>query len=147
MTQQLRKYEIDAMVDGICTKLRANREYVQAQFKTTAEYSQLNKDLEAIEKAKESIRKAEAKLEELQYTLTDDVADFNEQFGNEVFHLEYSKGYSCKSSIEFKENLDGYHGARASIASELTVALLPKDAKDNIMQIISDIADKFIITR
>ena len=41
--------------------------------------------------------------------------------------------------------MNGYHGARDTIASELAVALLPSDAKDNIMQIVSDLADRFIV--
>ena len=41
--------------------------------------------------------------------------------------------------------MNGYLGARDTIANQLAVALLPSDAKDNIMQIISDIADKYIV--
>ena len=142
---QFRKFEIDAMVDGVCTKILCNADHVEAQFKDIARYTFLEKSLNALQKAKKNLKIAEEEVSSLRKSLTEDVASFNDQYGNEVFKLNYNYGYSCDDSLEFETSVNGYHGARSTIASELAVALLPRDAKDNIMQIVSDIADKFIV--
>ena len=91
------------------------------------------------------VKEAEEKVSRMRKLLTEDIESFNDQYGNEVFKLNYSYGYSCNDSLQFETSVNGYHGARSTIASELAVALLPRDAKDNIMQIVSDLADKFIV--
>ena len=142
---QFRKFEIDAMVDGVCTKILCNSEHVQAQFKNQQEYVNIEKALSDLAEAKEADKKAGEKVDTLRKLLTEDVKAFNAEYGNEVFKLNFNYGYSCKDELKFETDVNGYNGARYTIASELAVALLPADAKDNIMQIISGIADKFIV--
>jgi len=142
---QFRKFEIDAMVDGVCTKILCNADHVKAQFENLQEYADIKEALNDLKEAKKEIKEAEEKASRMRKLVTEDIKSFNDQYGNEVFKLNYNYGYSCDDSLEFETSVNGYHGARSTIASELAVALLPRDAKDNIMQIVSDIADKFIV--
>ena len=142
---QFRKFEIDAMVDGVCTKILCNADHVEAQFKNLQEYADIKEALNDLKEAKKEVKEAEEKVSRMRKLLTEDIESFNDQYGNEVFKLKYDYGYSCADSLEFKTDINGYHGVRSTIASELAVALLPADAKDNIMQIISSLADKFIV--
>jgi len=143
---QFRKFEIDAMVDGVCTKILANAKYVEAQFKNLQEYADIEKALSDLAEAKEADKKAGEKVERLRKLLTADIESFNDQYGNEVFKLAYNTSYgSYSDKLTFETSVNGYHSARYTIASELAVALLPRDARDNSMQIVSNLADKFIV--
>ena len=145
---QFRKFEIDAMVDGVCTKILCNADHVEKQFKNMQDYADLEESLNDLREAVEASKKAEEKVDRIRKLLMRSVDSFNDQYGNEVFQLKYEYGYSSNRTggeINFNTSVNGYHGARDTIASELAVALLPSDAKDNIMQIVSDLADKFIV--
>ena len=143
---QFRKFEIDAMVDGVCTKILCNADHVKAQFENLQEYADIKEALNDLKEAKKEFKEAEEKVSRMRKLLTEDIESFNDQYGNEVFKLSYSTGYgSHNEKLTFETSINGYHGARSTIASELAVALLPSDAKDNIMQIVSDLADKFIV--
>ena len=143
---QFRKFEIDAMVDGVCTKILCNADHVETQFKNLQEYADIEEALNDLKEARERVKQAEEEVSILRKTLTEDIDSFNIKYGNEVFKLSYSTGYgSYNEKLTFETSVNGYHGARKTIASELAVELLPRDAKDNIMQIVSDLADKFIV--
>jgi len=144
---QFRKFEIDAMVDGVCTKILCNADHVETQFTNQPEYTALIIGLNDLRDAVKRVKQAEEEVSILRRTLNDDLNSFNIKYGNEVFSLKYDYGYSSTAGgeISFETSVNGYHGARNTIASELAVALLPSDAKDNIMQIVSDLADKFIV--
>ena len=145
---QFRKFEIDAMVDGVCTKILCNADYVETQFQNKKEYADLIIRLNELKDATIRVKEVEQEVDILRKTLIEDLDSFNTLFGNEVFKLKYEYGYSSNRTggeITFETSVNGYHGARDTIASELAVALLPSDAKDNIMQIVSDLADKFIV--
>ena len=133
------------MVDGVCTKILCNADHVQAKFKNQQEYADIEKALSDLAEAKEADKKAGEKVERLRKLLTQDVKAFNAEYGNEVFKLTFNYGYRSRDELKFETDVNGYNGARNTIASELAVALLPSDAKDNIMQIVSDLADKFIV--
>lgn len=143
---QFRKFEIDAMVDGVCTKILCNADHVETQFKNQLSYAVMEERLNDLKEAKAESKKADEKAERIRKLLTNDVDSFNDIHGNEVFKLVFTTGYgSYGDKLNFETDVNGYRGARYTIASELAVALLPADAKDNIMQIISDLADKFIV--
>ena len=145
---QFRKFEIDAMVDGVCTKILSNADYVENQFKDSKEYFDLMARLSELKDAVIRERKAGEQVSVLRETLVEHLDSFNTKYGNEVFKLKYEYGYSSNRTggeITFETSVNGYLGARDTIANQLAVALLPSDAKDNIMQIISDIADKYIV--
>ena len=147
---QFRKFEIDAMVDGVCTKILCNADHVETQFTNQPEYTALIIGLNDLRDAVKRVKQAEEEVSILRRTLNDDLNSFNIKYGNEVFSLKYDYGYSTgygshNEKLTFETSINGYHGARSTIASELAVALLPSDAKDNIMQIVSDLADKFIV--
>lgn len=143
---QFRKFEIDAMVDGVCTKILCNADHVETQFKNQLSYAVMEERLNDLKEAKAESKKADEKADRIRKLLTNDVDSFNDIHGNEVFKLVFTTGYgSYGDKLNFETDVNGYRGARYTIASELAVALLPSDAKDNIMQIISDLADKFIV--
>ena len=143
---QFRKFEIDAMVDGVCTKILCNADHVETQFKNQLSYAVMEERLSDLKEAKAESKKADEKADRIRKLLTNDVDSFNDIHGNEVFKLVFTTGYgSYGDKLNFETDVNGYRGARYTIASELAVALLPADAKDNIMQIISDLADKFIV--
>ena len=75
------------------------------------------------------------------------VEAFNEDVlnSNPIYKLEYSKYYRGDDGLSFNTDTSSYSGIRTTIQNEIAIALLPKDAVNNINSIIERIADKFKI--
>ena len=86
---QFRKFEIDAMVDGVCTKILCNADYVETQFQNKKEYADLIIRLNELKDATIRVKEVEQEVDILRKTLIEDLDSFNTLFGNEVFSLKY----------------------------------------------------------
>ena len=75
---QFRKFEIDAMVDGVCTKILCNAEHVETQFKNQLSYAVMEERLNDLKEAKAESKKADEKAERIRKLLTNDVDSFND---------------------------------------------------------------------
>ena len=140
---QIRKFEQDAIVDGICTQIVANSGHMISKLEETPEYrklSSLKEQIGALGKQISELEEAKSKLRE-QFEKTR--LDFNESVSHTALHIE-SGGYYNAANVKIKVNVSGYGSVREQISNELAVKLLPSDSLENIQAIMSSIVDKFL---
>ena len=144
---QIRKYEVDAIVDGICTQILANSGSVVNNLKKTDEYIELknlNNDIKLLQKERKALTD---KIDSLSIKRGNELASFNlNVIKNEVFKASIPYSYNTIKSddLVIETNLSGYSSAREDIFNRLTIALLPSDSMENIQEIMSTIVDEFL---
>ena len=140
---QIRKFEQDAIVDGICTQIVANSGHMISKLEETPEYKELSSLKEQIRDFNKKIRELEDARSELRKQFDKTRTDFNESVSHTALHIE-SGGYYNAANVEIKVNVSGYGSVREQISNELAVKLLPSDSLENIQAIMSSIVDKFL---
>jgi len=141
---QIRKFEQDAIVDGICTQIVANSGHMISKLEETPEYEKLSNLKEQIGALGKQISELEEVKSELRKQFEKTRLDFNESVSHTALNIESSAYYSSETSVEIKVNVAGYGSVREKIRNELAVKLLPKDSMENIQAIMSSIVDKFL---
>ena len=144
---QIRKFEQDAIVDGICTQIVANSGHMISKLEETPEYKNLvslkeqmgdfGKKINELEEAKSELRKQFEKAR----------TNFNESISHTALYVDSDSYYYSSqedSPVEIKVNLSGYSSAREQISNKLAVKLLPSDSLENIQAIMSSIVDEFL---
>ena len=140
---QIRKFEQDAIVDGICTQIVANSGHMISKLEETPEYKELSSLKEQIGALGKQISELEEAKSELRKQFEKTRTDFNESVSHTALHIE-SGGYYNAANVEIKVNVSGYGSVREQISNELAVKLLPRDSMENIQAIMSSIVDKFL---
>ena len=148
---QLRKFEQDAIVNQTVEIIIKNKEEVITKLKLTPEYVGIKQRLNSIDdlqKQREALDK-KARFEREEFEKAIEV--FNEDVlnSNPIYKLEYNE-YSYKhcqdaKGLRFKTDINSYSGALTTIQDKIALALLPKEAVNDIDSIISKIADSFKI--
>ena len=141
---QIRKFEQDAIVDGICTQIVANSGHMISKLEETPEYKNLASLKEQIGDFGKKIRELEDAQSELRKQFNDARINFNESLSHTALHIESSAYYASEKSVEIKVNVAGYGSVRDQISNELAVKLLPRDSMENIQAIMASIVDKFL---
>ena len=141
---QIRKFEQDAIVDGICTQIVANSGHMISKLEETPEYKNLASLKEQIGDFGKKIRELEDAQSELRKQFEEARTNFNESLSHTALNIESSAYYSSETSVEIKVNVSGYGSVRKQISNELAVKLLPKDSMENIQAIMASIVDKFL---
>ena len=141
---QIRKFEQDAIVDGICTQILANSGHMISKLKDTPEYKELSSLKEQIGDFGKKINELEEAKSELRRQFEKARINFNNSVSNTVLNIESSAYYSDTPEIEIKANISGYSSAREQISNKLAVKLLPSDSLENIQAIMSSIVDEFL---
>ena len=144
---QLRKFEQDAIVNQTVEIIIENKEEVVATLKATPEYQGLQQKLNSIKdlrKQREALDK-KARLEREEFEKAIEV--FNEDVlnSNPIYKLEYNEYSYIKDAkgLSFKTDINADGGALTTIQDEIALALLPKEAVNDIDSIINKIADSF----
>ena len=144
---QIRKYEVDAIVDGICTQILVNSSSIIEKLKETDEYVALtkrNNEINLLQKEKKALTD---KIDSLCRIRSEELAHFNlNVIKNEAFKATIPYSYNNIKSDELKieTDLSSYSTAREEVFNRLTIALLPSDSMDNIQAIMSTIVDEFL---
>tara|TARA_B100001250_G_C19247017_1_gene549028 strand:- start:15 stop:452 length:438 start_codon:yes stop_codon:yes gene_type:complete len=141
---QIRKFEQDAIVDGICTQIVANSGHMISKLEETPEYKNLASLKEQIGDFGKKIRELEDAQSELRKQFNDARINFNESLSHTALHIESAAYYASEKSVEIKVNVVGYGSVRDQISNELAVKLLPRDSMENIQAIMASIVDKFL---
>ncbi len=143
---QIRKFEQDAIVDGICTQIVANSGHMISKLEETPEYKKLASLKEQIGDFGKKIRELEDAQSELRKQFNNARINFNESISHTALYVDSDSYYRSKenSSVEIKVNVSGYGSVREQISNELAVKLLPSDSLENIQAIMSSIVDKFL---
>ena len=143
---QIRKFEQDAIVDGICTQIVANSGHMISKLEETPEYKNLASLKEQIVDFSKKISELEEAKSELRKQFDNARTNFNESVSHTALYIDSSSYYRSQenSSVEIKVNVSGYGSVRDQISNELAVKLLPSDSLENIQAIMSSIVDKFL---
>ena len=143
---QIRKFEQDAIVDGICTQIVANSGHVISKLEETPEYKNLASLKEQIVDFSKKISELEEAKSELRKQFDNARTNFNESVSHTALYIDSNSYYRSQenSSVEIKVNVSGYGSVRDQISNELAVKLLPSDSLENIQAIMASIVDKFL---
>ena len=143
---QIRKFEQDAIVDGICTQIVANSGHMISKLEETPEYKNLASLKEQIVDFSKKISELEEAKSELRKQFDNARTNFNESVSHTALYIDSSSYYRSQenSSVEIKVNVSGYGSVRDQISNELAVKLLPRDSMENIQAIMASIVDKFL---
>ena len=143
---QIRKFEQDAIVDGICTQIVANSGHMISKLEETPEYKNLASLKEQIVDFSKKISELEEAKSELRKQFDNARTNFNESVSHTALYIDSNSYYRSQenSSVEIKVNVSGYGSVREQISNELAVKLLPSDSLENIQAIMASIVDKFL---
>ena len=143
---QIRKFEQDAIVDGICTQIVANSGHMISKLEETPEYKNLVSLKEQMGDFGKKIRELENAQSKLREQFNEARTNFNESISHTALYVDSDSYYRSKenSSVEIKVNLSSYSNAREQISNKLAVKLLPSDSLENIQAIMSSIVDEFL---
>ena len=143
---QIRKFEQDAIVDGICTQIVANSGHMISKLEETPEYKNLASLKEQIVDFSKKISELEEAKSELRKQFDNARTNFNESVSHTALYIDSNSYYRSQenSSVEIKVNVSGYGSVRDQISNELAVILLPSDSLENIQAIMASIVDKFL---
>ena len=144
---QIRKFEQDAIVDSTISTIVSDKSEVIATLEATPEYTGIKQRFDSIKDLKKQSKALDDKASLETKELESAVEAFNEDMlnSNPIYKLEYSKYYRGDDGLSFNTDTSSYSGIRTTIQNEIAIALLPKDAVNNINSIIERIADKFKI--
>jgi len=145
---QLRKFEQDAIVNQTVEIIIENKEEVITKLKLTPEYQGLQQRLNSIKDLRKQSEALDdkASLERKEFEKAIEV--FNEDVlnSNPIYKLEYNRySYRGAKGLSFKTDINADGGALTTIQDKIALALLPKEAVNDIDNIISKIADSFKI--
>jgi hypothetical protein len=146
---QLRKFEQDAIVNQTVAIIIENKEEIVATLKATPEYQGLQQKLNSINDLRKQSKALDkkARLEREEFEKAIEV--FNEDVlnSNPIYKLEYNEYSYIKDAkgLSFKTDINADGGALTTIQDKIALALLPKEAVNDIDNIISKIADSFKI--
>jgi protein subunit release factor A len=145
---QIRKFEQDAIVDTTLATIIADRDEVIAKLKLTPEYVGIKQRLDSIRDLNKQSKAIDDKVGFERKDLENIVEAFNEDVLNQnpIYKLEYNRySYGGETGLKFNTECSSYSKAGQAIQNEIAIALLPKDAVNDINSIIERIADKFKI--
>jgi len=145
---QIRKFEQDAIVDTTLATIIADRDEVIAKLKLTPEYLGIQQRLNSIKDLNKQSKALEDKASSERKELANIVETFNEDVlnSNPIYKLEYNRySYNGETGLQFNTECSNYSKAGQAIQNEIAIALLPKDAVNDINSIIERIANKFRI--
>ena len=145
---QIRKFEQDAIVDTTLATIIADRDEVIATLKATPEYVGITQKLASIKDLNKQSKALDDKADLERKELERAVEAFNEDVLNQnpIYKLEYNRySYNGETGLNFNTECSSYSKAGQAIQNEIAIALLPKDAVNDINSIIERIADKFKI--
>jgi len=144
---QIRKFEQDAIVDSTISTIVSDKSEVIATLEATPEYTGIKQRFGSIKDLKKQSKALDDKASLETKELESAVKAFNEDVlnSNPIYKLEYNTYYRGDDGLSFNTDTSSYSGIRTAIQNDIAIALLPKDAVNDINNIIERIADKFKI--
>ena len=145
---QIRKFEQDAIVDSTIAHIISDKDDTVATLEATPEYAGITQLANTIIDLKKQKGILSDKSDSVEKELERAVEAFNEDVlsSSPIYKLEYNRySYQGELGLRFNTDISNYSSARNIIANDIAIALLPKDAVNDINSIIERIADKFRI--
>lgn len=141
---QIRKFEQDAIVDGICTQIVANSGHLISKLEKTPEYKKLTNLKEQIGALGKQISELEEAKSELRNQFDEARTNFNDSISHTALYIQSGAYYHSDLPVQIEVNVTGYGSVREQISNKLAVKLLPSDSLENIQAIMSSIVDEFL---
>ena len=145
---QLKKYQINSIVDAICADITNGAEDTKAKLYDTKEYKNI---CEAVNKSRElasRIKDQQVILDDLYKGIQRSTTSFNREQCTKAFALQDINSYNYRQSNlanpKIELTLRGYHSVYEDVFSKVTFALLPKDATENLDLIKTAIASEYL---
>ena len=145
---QIRKFEQDAIVDSTIAHIISDKEDTIATLEATPEYAGITQLANTIIDLKKQKGILSYKSDSVEKELERAVEAFNEDVlsSSPIYKLEYNRySYSGDVGLRFNADIGSYSTARIIISNDIAIALLPKDAVNDINSIIERISNKFRI--
>jgi len=138
MATQIRKFEQDAIVDTINSKIEEASKVDFEQLKETAKFKTVSNKAKQILKINSEIEK----LREEKSSLSNEARKSLKELNSGLNRYKVTCGYSFED--EPKLELRNSWSIKSDIANRVAIALLPKDAISNLESIIDKIAKEFV---
>jgi len=138
MATQIRKFEQDAIVSTINSKIEEASKVDFEQLKETAKFITVSNKSKQILKLADKIKN----LEEEKYSLRKEASKSLKELNSGLNRYKVTCGYSFED--EPKLELRNSWSIKSDIANRVAIALLPKDAISNLESIIDKIAKEFV---
>jgi len=139
MSTQIRKFEQDAIVETIAdkieTKLKSKR---QEMIKDDRDYESMLSDANQMKALGKDIDDLEEKRNLLHKSICERVREWNGS--NTSYALDINR---YQGVLSLNPKLNSYH-LKEKIGNKVAIALLPKDAIENMDNIIANIAKEFV---
>ena len=145
---QIRKFEQDAIVDSTIAHIVSDKDDTVATLEATPEYASITQMANTIKDLNKQREILSEKSNSVEKELENAVEAFNEDVlsSSPIYKLEYNRySYQGELGLRFNTDISNYSNARTIISNDIAIALLPKDAVNDINSIIERIADKFRI--
>ena len=136
---QIRKFEQDAIVDSTISTIVSDKSEVIATLEATPEYTGIKQRFDSIQDLKKQSKALDDKASLERKELESAVEAFNEDVlnSNPIYKLEYNRySYQGETGLKFNTECSNYSKAGQAIQNEIAIALLPKDAVNDINSII-----------
>ena len=143
---QIRKFEQEAIVNQTVATIIENKEEVITKLKLTPEYVGIKQRLNSIKDLQKQSKALDDKASLERKELINMVEVFNEDVlnSNPIYKLEYNEySYKGETGLKFNTECSNYSKVGQAIQDKIALALLPKEAINDIDNIISKIADSF----
>ena len=137
MTQQMRKFEQEAIASQIVEKIKEQAKVMQKDFEGSDSYKKImiiSNEIRQLDQEREDISD---KMSTLKKNLSKKLEVFN---ANNDLGFTYEVRSNYDGSLVFA---DEYGRTQEHVEQKLAVALLASDWSDNLPQIIEDIANQF----
>ena len=139
MATQIRKFEQDAIVDTIADKIETElKSKRQEMIKDDRDYESMLSDSNQMKALSKDIDDLTEKRNLLHGSIYERVQEWNAS--NNSYALDINR---YQGVLSLNPKLNSYH-LREKIGNKVAIALLPKDAKENMDTIISNITKEFV---
>lgn len=143
---QIKKYQQDAIVNSTLELIVSNKDEVVYQLEGTAKYRKIKDAFDSIQDLKKQEKVLENKISDETDSLKDAVKAFNKDVlrSSPVYSLDYNSAcWRVDESLRFNVGIDAYSTTRQAIADKIYIAMLPKDAANDVHSIMAEIAEDF----
>lgn len=139
MATQIRKFEQDAIVDTIADKIETElKSKRQEMIKDDTDYESMLSDANQMKALGKDIDNLTEKRNLLYGSIYAHVQEWN--VSNDTYSLDINR---YEGVLSLKPKLSSYH-LKEKISNKVAIALLPKDAIENMDTIIANIAKEFV---
>jgi len=140
-SNQLRKFEQDAITNEILSDLTKRAESSQVKAEKSKSYKEIEKKLNSINLIMADIRALEKKMATATNEIDVLIKEFNVDCNEDFFRLQYSNYRHNRENAAINWDTQTYV-LRGQVEQKLALALISPDWKDRLQEIINSITEE-----